>query len=343
MLFALPQLPRTLPAALRDVSDASPQVRRSAVKDLTPHHPTDASVVEAALLAALEDDDPAVRGEAAEQLGACCVEAALPQLLTAVEDPHVVVRQMAIAALGDIGDGRALARLARAQRDPRPELRYQAIMALPRIAPQDAEEYFLHALADEDDDVRHIALRVAEETYLPRDLPADQRPALPAAVAARAVELLEDGAPRVRLAAALFLGEQGDHAGADILLEVVSGTAGGIDPDDEGAAVEAVGALALRSALPGLRSRAFGAGRFLKERFSFLALVSLARLGDATAREKILGDLRAWSKERRTLAVVAAGRGRLTVAVPVLQSIRDDGSVEASVVDEALALLVATR
>ena len=123
MLFAPPQLPRTLAAALRDAIDKSPEVRRSALRDLTRHHQGGdeggadevRGQVETALLEALEDESPAVRGEAAEQLGACRVGAALPALLAAIEDPHVVVRQMAIAARA--GQERRVARKTGPDRD----------------------------------------------------------------------------------------------------------------------------------------------------------------------------------------------------------------------------------
>lgn len=344
MLFAPPQLPRTLPAALRDAADKSPDVRRSALRDLSRHHQEgDEEIraqVETALFEALEDESPPVRGEAAEQLGLCRVSAALPALLTAIEDPHVVVRQMAIAALGDIGDTRALGRLERALSDDRPELRYQATMALPRIAPADAEPYFLTSLNDGDADVRHIALRVAEETYLSRDVPAEDRPPLPPSVQARARELVTDSACSVRLAAALLLAAANDRTGEKVLLEVVTQAPEDVEADDEGAAVEAMGTLAVREAIPALRSRAFGVGRFLRERFSFLALVSLARLGDAQAEAKILGDLDAWSREKRNLAIIAAGRGNVRSALPQLKTLRAKATPEdVGVIDDALALL----
>lgn len=347
MLFKTPQLPRTLPAALRDAADKSPDVRRSALRDLTRHHQDHAeddevrAQIETALFEALEDEAPPVRGEAAEQLGVCRVEAALPALLAAIEDPHVVVRQMAIAALGDIGDTRALGRLERALADERPELRYQATMALPRIVPHEAEGYFIKSLDDADADVRHIALRVAEEIYLPREEPVEPAPPLPEVVKARARELVDDEACHVRLAAALLLAAAGDRGGEKVLLEVVDTAPEGVEPDDEGAAVEAMGTLGVRAAIPALRSRAFGVGRLLRERFSFLALVSLARLGDAQAEAKILGDLDAWSREKRNLAVIAAGRGGVQSAVPRLKALRAKADVdERGVLDDAIALLV---
>lgn len=346
MLFKTPQLPRNLTAALRDAADTSPEVRRSALRDLGRHHVDHADddeirgKIEAALFEALEDEAPPVRGDAAEQLGVCRVASALPALLAAIEDPHVVVRQMAIAALGDIGDTRALGRLERALADERPELRYQATMALPRIVPHEAEAYFVKSLDDTDADVRHIALRVAEETYLPREEPADPAPALPAAVKARARALVADEACHVRLAAALLLAAAGDRTGEKVLLEVVDKAPEGVEPDDEGAAVEAMGTLGVRAAIPALRSRAFGVGRLLRERFSFLALVSLARLGDAQAEAKILGDLDAWSREKRNLAVIAAGRGRVRSALSRLKALRAKAEgEERGVLDDAIAAL----
>jgi HEAT repeat protein len=345
MLFATPQLPRTLTAALRDAADKSPDVRRSALRDLARHHADVADeanreTIASALLEALEDEAPPVRGEAAEQLGVCRVTAALPALLAAVEDPHVVVRQMAIAALGDIGDTRAVGRLERALADERPELRYQATMALPRLSPRDASTTFMKSLADDDPDIRHIALRVAEELYFPREALEQGSPPFPAEVRARAGALLVDEHHGVRLAAALLLAAAGDEVGADVLLDVVATAPEGIEPDDEGAAVEAVGDLCLAAALPALRTRAFGVSRFVRERFSFLALVSLAKLGDAQAQAKIIADLDAWSREKRGLAVLAVGRARVAAARPRLVALRERADAsERALVDDALAAL----
>lgn len=354
MLFSTPQLPRTLPAALRDSEHAEMSVRRSATVDLGRLYRGAAEddddlrqAVVSALLRLVADDAPEVRGEAAEQLGTSRVVAALPALLAAVEDPHVVVRQMAIAALGDIGDPRAVGRLSRALADERPELRYQAVMALPRICPESAEKFLLQALTDDDADVRHIALRVAEETFSPALASPDQPvPELPSAIRAQAARLLEDPGLSVRVAAALLLACVGDEAGKSLLLAVVEGgpATKGLEPDDEGAAVEAVGTLGLRASIPALRRRAFGVSRLIREQFSFLALVSLVRLGDRQAHDKVLADLRAWSRERRTLAVIAAGRGRLLEAVAPLKALRAQansgkGAVDVQLLDDALAEL----
>jgi hypothetical protein len=359
MLFSTPQLPRTLAAALRDSEHADAQVRRSAAVDLGRLYLAaeaegsegggDATrdSIEAALLRLLNDEAAEVRGEAAEQAGNARLVAALPTLLAAVEDSHVVVRQMAIAALGDIGDARAVGRLTRALADERPELRYQAAMALPRIAPENAEQFLATALADEDPDVRHIALRVAEETFSPAlAMPDAAAREVPAALLDRARSLLDDSVISVRLAAALLLASVGDDSGKKLLLLVVDGglETKGIEPDDEGAAVEAVGTLGLRASIPALRRRAFGVSRLLREQFSFLALVSLVRLGDRRAIDRVLADLRAWSRERRTLAVIAAGRAHLTEALEPLRLLQAEaksgkGAVELSLLDDALAEL----
>jgi HEAT repeat protein len=353
MLFSTPQLPRTLGAALRDSEHADPAIRRSATVDLGRLYGSldgddeARDRVETALLRLLGDDAPEVRGEAAEQAGTARIVAALPKLLAAVEDAHVVVRQMAIAALGDLGDARAIGRLTRALADERPELRYQAAMALPRISPENAEGFLLRALEDTDADVRHIALRTAEETYSPALAgPEKPVPELPTALITRSTALLDDVALPVRIAAALLLASVGNRRGKDLLLEVVAGAPAtkGIEPDDEGAAVEAVGALQLKAAIPALRRRAFGVTRLVREQFSFLALVSLVRLGDRQAIERVLADFGAWSRERRTLAVIAAGRGRLLEAEAPLRALLSaaksgKGAVDRQLLEDALAEL----
>lgn len=158
-------LPRTLEAALRDITDRKVQVRVSASKDLVAHVAADRAKVVSALEKALGDSNGLVRASAAEGLGAVEGKEALSALLVAVEDEHQIVRQTALQALGEIGDARAQQRLERALKDARPEVRFQAVMAYPRVASsrEDAMAALAEATRDDDDSVAHIAFRMAEE------------------------------------------------------------------------------------------------------------------------------------------------------------------------------------
>ena len=315
--WSLPSLPRSLPAALRDLDETSPVVRASAARDLVRYHdaPERPAIVES-LLRRLEDETPRVRAAAAETLGELADSAAVMRLLLAIEDDHPLVRQMAIQALGQIGDRRAAPRLHRALADARPDVRFQAVLAYPKLVREDAETVMLAATEDPDGDVRYVALRLLEERALAR---GDE--ALSPSVRATARARVFDDLPGVRVAAALLLAHGGDLTGAAVIVDVVAGTFDAKEPDDEAAAVEAAGRWELRDATSALVQRVYGPRRWLREQHSFLARISLAQLGDERARTEILRDLRAWSRSKRTLAVLAAGRARLHAARPLLTAL----------------------
>jgi HEAT repeat protein len=338
-------LPRTREAALRDMREDSSRVRRSAVADLARLAGEDAdSRVLEALRKALGDDDAVVRTEAAYALGDARSHEALAALLVAMEDEHASVRQAAIDAIGLIGEPAACGRLERAVRDERADVRFQALIALARVAPDVAREAALGAASDPDARVRYVAVRVVEELAAGRDARTEERIALeePAARAARGWLGDEDAA--VRLAAAVLLARAGDGSGAREIVQVVGSARAHAEPEDEAAAVELAGVLGLGEATAGLERRAFGLGRFARERFSFLALVALARMGHERARRSIVRDLAAWSRDRRTMAVSAAGKACLREARARIEAMLGDEQVaDQEAVAEALGQLNESR
>jgi HEAT repeat protein len=261
---------------------------------------------------------------------------ALSALLVAIEDIDPRVRQVAINALGEIGDGRAVPRLVRALSDARPEVRYQAIIAYVKLAADasDVTAAIARALADEDDAVRYIALRVTEERL-------DAGRAVDPSLASIARERLKDGSSHVALAAAILLAKLGDDTARDVVLRVVrEGRAFGSVPEkeDEREAVEIAGQLGLREAIPDLERRAWGLRSMVRDTCAWHAKIALARLGHARARAEILRDLASPREDTRGAAVVAAGRARLVEAKGALERLRGGGD---PLVDEALARLQA--
>jgi HEAT repeat protein len=338
-LFHRP-LPRNLDAALRDLKEKSAIVRRSAMQDLGRHVQQNSPprVVEA-LLAALRDEDPIVRTEAAYCLGDAKAREALPALLLAVDDTHSLVRQAAIDALGTIGDSRASGRLMRALDDDRPDVRFQAVVALARVSPESGLDAVLHAMKDEDHHVRYIAIRTAEEIGTKGDS-AEFPIELPERITRCVEGWLEDEDAHVRLAAAILLGRCGKEAGAEELLCAIYDRIESLEPEDEAAAIDLAGRLGLQDAVPALEQRAFGLKRFLKERHAWASRVALARMGHDRARQAILHDLHAWSRERRTAAVTAAAQAGIREALDAIQAMRGDHEkAEQEAVDEALELL----
>lgn len=337
-MFRPPALPRTLEAALRDVSARKPTVRAEAVRDLVPHANAERARVVRALEQALHDEDGLVRSTAAVALADIEGSEVLPALLVAMEDKDAHVRQMAITALGEIGDARATERLRRALSDERPEVRFQAVIAYPRVCARraDAIAELLKATDDEDAFVCHIALRMAEELA-----EGEEGTDFDSEILARARVLLDHPASMVRIAAAILLARAGEGAARSILVDVARGHLTTSDGEDEAAAIELCGELDLEAARTGLERRAFGGPLGLRnDQYAWHARVALARMGHERATRAIVHELGAWDRDRRTLAVAAVGRARILSARSLLESMRgDDSRADASAIDEALAAL----
>ena len=297
-------LPRKMSACERDMRSEKADVRASTVTDLVRHTRNEETRDQALelLAAALKDAAPKVRARAAIALAdGDGGHVKLDALLAAVDDDDDEVRQLAITALGEIGDARAAPRLLRAAEDERPAMRYQATIALAHMEPDETRiKALLRASSDDDFNVRYIAMRLAEEHF----------ETAPERLRLRAVALLEDEEPDVRIAAAIFLGHAGDERAKPLLRRIVRGELPA-QREDEREAVELVGALAMRDLVPDLERRAFGVGRHVRDTCSFHAIIALARMGHARAVESIKRDLSSRSEKRREAATVAAERARL--------------------------------
>lgn len=334
-MFAPAPLRRTLPAALRDLEHPKPTVRQSALRDLVHYGEEHRDEVVRALGRALGDDDFQVRGAAALALADLEGTEALPSLLVAIEDDHPYVRQMALTALGELGDGRARERLRRALRDERPEVRFQAVIAFCRIAPDEAVATLLDASRDEDSNIRYIALRVTEE-----HAHKDESVGWEEELLDRAVEMLGDDEPKVRIVAAILLARAGRREGVPVLADLLAGRLSTNEPEDEAAAVELVGELGLHELQADLERRAFGFRRFTKQTFAWQARTALARLGHARARGEIVRELRSFSRDKRTMAAFAVGHAGITEAIAELERMRDRPDLaDPTVVSEALEKL----
>jgi HEAT repeat protein len=336
-MLAPPPLPRTVEASFRDLDATRPAARASSIEDLVRHVLADPSLRPRAvplIARALHDDVAGVRSAAAVGLADLHASEALAELLVAIEDGDGHVRQMALAALGEIGDGRAAPRLRRALFDPRPEVRYQAVIAFARVVADDATEAVgaLRKALDDDDSVRHIALRVLEER-----VDAGVRDEVDGVVPK--VKGLMAGKPsHVALAAAILLAKLGDAAARGVILDVVEGrvaVAKGLAQEDEREAVELAGALGLQEAIPALERRAFGLKRRLVDTCAYSATIALARLGHPRARADLMRGLRSARRATREAAVVAVGRARMKEALPLMEAFTAS-DVEPSLLRRAL-------
>jgi HEAT repeat protein len=347
-MFAPSPLPRNLEAAFRDLGSQRAATRVSAVRDVVRHalaaHETRVRALPLLEKALRGDPVAEVRSAAAVALADVRGVEALPGLLLSVEDDDPHVRQMAIAALGEIGDARATQRLQRALRDERPEVRYQAVIAYARVVRDDGSSVssaLVRALDDDDEAIRYIAMRVAEEYGV------DGEPLRDSRLAARAADLVDAADQALGVVAAIYLARLGEARGVSAVLDVVAERRRTPELEDEQACVELAGELEVREAIPHLERRIWGTRRWMRKMVSWgagdgascawHARIALARLGHGRARAEILADLGSWRRETREAAVVAAGRARMGEARGALESLGE--SVDGALVREALVRL----
>jgi HEAT repeat protein len=110
------------------------------------------------------------------------------------------------------------------------------------------------------------------------------------------------------------------------------------EKEDEQAAVELMGALGLREAIPDLERRAWGLRRFVSDTCPFHAKIALARFGNPRARAELLKELDATRPDVLAAAVVAVGRAKIQEARPKLEKLTT-AAVDPELVREALARL----
>ncbi len=336
-LFKLASLPRTLRAALADVQHSSTQVRRSAVRDLSrfPEEPERSAAVDA-LRRALGDADADVRADVILALCDLAEASVVPELLRLLGDVQPRVRQMALLGLGELSsrdNEEALGRVGSFLNAGEPALRFQALAAWARLVPERLEEAVLERARDADAEVRALALRLIEEHW------ADAEQELPPGLERTLRDRLGDEAPEVSLLAAVTLGRAGLPTEPALLVRAVDRRVGVREPADEQIAIELCGALGLREAAPALRRRAFGLFGWSRDPFLWHARVALARLGDERAVRAILDGLHSRAWHTRAVSVDAAGRARLTQALPRLEELRRDPKLDAELVEAAIASL----
>src|SRR5258706_186620 len=112
---------------LQQLKSKNPETRRQAVEKLAADSSGDA--IEQ-LVAALQDDDEAVRLCVARSLGRLKDPSTLPSLIQAMRDPSGEVREAVVGALMQVGDATCIEVLVGALKDLHPGARRRAAKAL---------------------------------------------------------------------------------------------------------------------------------------------------------------------------------------------------------------------
>jgi HEAT repeat protein len=321
-----PQTTITLDAALRDLTTSrSPKARAEAAHALGDVvDPVERARAGAALIAALDDDRPEVRTEAAASLGEIGDAGAVAPLVKRLDDGSPTVRQAAAIALGTLRAADGFAPLVTALHEGPADLRFQAATSLAEIDPVAAYDPLVAALDDSDPQVLGaIAL------------------SLGALEDGRAVghlaRLLEHAAATVRFDAAYALSQLGDGRGRSALRDGIADVERAWDavialetlgtPADADAIADA---LTLRGVPPEVQVRAAG------------ALMRIPSSHRDAARRVLAAALGARKLEVRGLAVEEIGRSADPVwGIPLLRDLRGrrKGRDLVDAIDDAIAQL----
>ena len=269
-----------------ELEQAEPQRRAEVVRQLGQYT---AAEVRDALLVALEDDEAAVRHEAAASAARVGLREAIPILLDWLDERDAETRRAAASALGRIGDPRSLPSLVRALGDSAANVRHAAVGAVARIGTAEAVAPLLGRLEDLD-----LSIRL-EATHALGKL-RDPRAVVPLLARAR------DADADVRTATLAALGEIGDARATASLTQALD------DPVEQVrfAAVAALGQLRQVSAVPALK----GAMQQPRPRLRRAILAALGQIGGEPAREALLDQLGTPALERAAMgALVVMARG----------------------------------
>ncbi len=335
-VFAPRQLPRTLDAALRDLHDPKPNVRRSALNDLVRLAQTDGrrQALQAVVSVLQGDAEAPLRAAAAMALADAEASSEVPALLEAAEDRSEHVQQMALLALGELSPrGHTdVERVLRAALEHRSgALRFQALLGGQRVVPG-WDDAVVAAVDDPDEKIRYLAFRLLDESLPPDD-------ALQPEVERACRRGLRDSDASVRVVAAMLGAARGLDEAKERLVEAINRGLRLAAPQDEQDAIELVGELGLSAAAPGLRRIARGVFGLVPGRFAWQARVALARLGDEAARKEIITGLDSRRRDVRTLAVAAVGQARLTSARSRLETLQRTERADPDALADALRLL----
>ena len=334
-MWPSPQLPRTLEAALRDLRDDKERVRLSALQDLLRATPLPAPDVVCYAVEKILREDPLVtlRAEAAVTLADMAATASIPALIDASTSSNDRLRARALLGLGELmtqpaADATAakpfdlapqrkmvLAAVQRALSAASAEVRFQALAALHRLAPKDLFSDVQRHAHDGDEEIRHLALRIAEDLWLKKWGQVPRKTFVKLANTAT-----QDAAPRVRLGAALLLNALGEAGATTVIADSINARLRPKDPTDEQMAIQLCGEDNIVEATPGLRKRAFGGWLGGKDPFQWQARIALTRLGNPRARAAIIRGLSSFWREERTMAVVAAGEAELVATTATIEA-----------------------
>jgi HEAT repeat protein len=346
-LFQIAQLPRTLEAAIRDAFAKRVEVRKSALTDLVRYADGDTKSTVVTTLRQLlrKDTDAEVRSLTAIACADAEVSELIPDLLEALTDENPRVTQMALLALGELPFAAIDAEVAQISiflDSELPALRYQALSTLYRLRQADTVSRLWLALRDPDPEIRWLGWQLLDDWQGKVDadpslLGTEWNLREPVRLQELSV-LAEQSPPKVLVEAGLLLLRLKEPSVLELLLPLLERSRG-LDAGQVERVILRLGEVNCRASVPWLSKRA-RTGWF-EGPFGWVSLCALAQLGERTARDAIVAELRSSSARRRCRALAAVRTLHLTEAVGMVESLAKTGvaGLTASEVEAALSEL----
>jgi HEAT repeat protein len=254
------------------------------------------------------------------------------------------LRQVALLAIGELaelGSEEGIQVASEATHSELPALRYQALVALRNLQQLGAINKIVESARDEDPEVRWVVVRLLEEFWtfdIVSGVDDITRAEVERKVCSALGPLLNDGESRVRVAVILLLARLRGAEAAEAIAGMLSSDGVKLTKNDEEVAIELAGNLRIRSAIVGLKRRAWPL--FWETPLSWKARVALAQMGDERAREAVLESLHSKQAHKCARAIEAAGQIGLEQARPrLLALLQNPTEYDAEAIQTALKRL----
>lgn len=258
----------------------------------------------------LDNPNPRMRSQAAEDLGKLGAQGAVPNLVEVLqEDVNTYVRSASAEALGRIGDARAIFPLMDALRDSCSFVRRAAAIALGQMQAKEAQGALLRALEDPNFYVRRAAINAIGKLDVP-DL------------GVKLIPFLETGDPRIRRTTTIALRRLNAREAIPTMIEILEAYL--LEPSQRDlpvvkTLVVALGELEAQEAVPVLI-------RVLRGYVGVRSLTAkaLGKIGDPRAAPPLMEALNdEMSKNLQLASLKSLGQLRYRKAIPAIRPFLD--------------------
>jgi HEAT repeat protein len=330
-VFPITPLPRTLEAALRDITAKRAEIRKSALTDLVRFSDGNArdTVVRELRKVLRLDVDHDVRALASVACADASLTEMLPDLFVALGDKSPRVTQFALVAIGELSTEpteEELVRIVSYLHSELPALRYQSLSTLYRLGPARYRPELDQAIRDPDPEIRWLGWHLLDDWFEKTDTNQIEEPIggnYEKETDRRELILLAtDAPPKVRLEAVTFLLRIDPQSAQKLLLPLLE-RSHGLERGQGERAIDRLGRLNCRECIPWLTKQA-RTGWF-ETTYGWASLCALARMGEVEPKKRIVAELNSSSARRRNRALDAVRDLKILEALETVEGFVKSG------------------